>query len=66
MSHMPDPMPAIMAEASWRRGDGAAPQLDAAAGRGESTISMDDIKKNLTVGMRSARALLECFLRATG
>ncbi len=34
-----------------------------AAGRGEVTIIMEDIRKNLEIGMQSARALLESFLR---
>ncbi len=37
---------------------------NAAAGRGEATISMEDIQKNLEIGMRSARTLLESFLRS--
>ncbi len=37
---------------------------NAAAGRGEATITMKDIQKNLETGMQSARELLESFLRA--
>jgi 5'-methylthioinosine phosphorylase len=36
---------------------------NAAAGRGEATISMGDIRKNLETGMRSLRELLETCLR---
>ena len=36
---------------------------NAAAGRGEATISMEDIRKNLETGMRSVRELLESCLR---
>ena len=36
---------------------------NAAAGRGQATISMEDIRNNLELGMRSARTLLERFLR---
>ena len=35
---------------------------NAAAGRGEGAISMEDIRRNLDTGMRSARALLERFI----
>ncbi len=38
--------------------------VNAAAGRGEATITMEDIQKNLETGIQSARALLESFLRA--
>jgi 5'-methylthioinosine phosphorylase len=38
--------------------------VNAAARRGAATISMDEIEKNLKVGMQSARELLESFLRA--
>jgi hypothetical protein len=37
---------------------------NAAAGRGEATITMKDIQKNLETGMQSTRELLESFLRA--
>ncbi len=37
---------------------------NAAAGRGEATISMEDIRKNLETGIRSARTLLESFLQS--
>lgn len=37
---------------------------NAAAGRGAPTITMDDIRKNLETGMRSARALLKALVRA--
>ncbi len=37
---------------------------NAAAGRGEATITMKDIQKTLDTGMRSTRALLESFLQA--
>jgi 5'-deoxy-5'-methylthioadenosine phosphorylase len=37
---------------------------NAAAGRGEASISMDDILRNLETGMQSVRALLESFLRS--
>ncbi len=37
---------------------------NAAAGRGQATITMQDIQKNLEIGMRSTRALLESFLRS--
>ncbi len=37
---------------------------NAAAGRGEATITMKDIQKNLETGMHSAREVLESFLRA--
>ncbi len=37
---------------------------NAAAGRGEATITMEDIQKNLETGMQSTRALLESFLQA--
>ena len=36
---------------------------NAAAGRGEGTITMEDIRRNLDTGMQSARELLESFLR---
>lgn len=36
---------------------------NAAAGRGEAAISMDDIRRNLETGMQSVRALLESFIR---
>lgn len=39
---------------------------NAAAGRGQVAISMEDIRKNLATGMQLARALLESFLRAGG
>ncbi|NCF82677.1 MAG: S-methyl-5'-thioadenosine phosphorylase, partial [Proteobacteria bacterium] len=38
--------------------------VNAAAGRGAATITMEDIEKNLKVGMRSTLKLLESFLRA--
>ena len=37
---------------------------NAAAGRGETAISMDDIRKTLETGMQSACELLESFLRS--
>lgn len=37
---------------------------NAAAGRGEATITMEDIKKNLETGIQSTCELLESFLRA--
>jgi 5'-methylthioinosine phosphorylase len=36
---------------------------NAAAGRGEAGITMENIRKNLETGMRSVRALLESFLQ---
>lgn len=36
--------------------------VNAAAGRGEATITMEAIQKNVDIGMESVRALLECFL----
>lgn len=36
-----------------------------AAGRGEATVELADIKANLAVGMRSVRSLLEKFVEAT-
>ena len=38
--------------------------VNAAAGRGAATITMEDIEKNLKVGMQSTLKLLESFLRA--
>jgi 5'-deoxy-5'-methylthioadenosine phosphorylase len=63
MTGMPE---ACLAREAGLRYAHCALVVNAAAGRGESTISMGDIKKNLKVGMRSTRALLECFLRAMG
>jgi 5'-deoxy-5'-methylthioadenosine phosphorylase len=37
---------------------------NAAAGRGQATITMQDIQKNLQTGMQSTRALLESFLHS--
>ena len=37
--------------------------VNPAAGRGEGAITMETIDKNLQIGMRSAHALLECFVR---
>lgn len=36
--------------------------VNAAAGRGEGTITMEEIRKNVDVGMQSVHALLESFL----
>ena len=38
--------------------------VNAAARRGGATITMEDIEKNLKIGMQSTRELLESFLRA--
>jgi 5'-methylthioinosine phosphorylase len=35
-----------------------------AAGRGQATISMKDIEKNVALGMQSTRKLLEQFFQA--
>lgn len=39
--------------------------VNAAAGRGEGTITMEEIRKNVDVGMQSVHALLESFLQST-
>jgi 5'-methylthioinosine phosphorylase len=38
--------------------------VNAAAGRGTAAITMQEIKKNLKVGMQSVHTLLEAFFRA--
>ena len=43
-----------------------AVSANAAAGRGEGVISMDDIEANLTRGMDQVRAILEQVIAATG
>lgn len=43
-----------------------AVSANAAAGRGEGIISMDDIEVNLTRGMDQVRAILEQVITATG
>jgi 5'-deoxy-5'-methylthioadenosine phosphorylase len=61
MTGMPE---AALAREAGLRYAHCAVVSNAAAGRGEAAISMEDIRRNLEGGMQSARELLESFVRS--
>jgi len=61
MTGMPEASLAREAELHYAH---VAVVVNAAAGRGEGTITMEEIQKNVDVGMQSVHALLESFLQS--
>jgi len=61
MTGMPEASLAREAELRYAH---VAVVVNAAAGRGEGTITMEEIQKNVDIGMQSVHALLESFLHA--